>query len=125
MLAFLHEHRSEGATAAAVDSAALNGHLRIIEWLTANVPALLGTTAAMDGAACAGHLEVVRFLHSHRSEGCTTEAMDSAARRGHVEVGVLAVAAKVGFPPCVVSAFSPTGHVLYTPALFDSWCWAQ
>lgn len=86
VLAFLHEHRSEGATAAAIDSAALNGHLRIIEWLTDNVPALAATTAAMDGAACAGHLEVVRFLHAHRSEGGTAEAMDSAARRGHIEV---------------------------------------
>lgn len=86
VLIYLHKHRSEGATAAAIDSAAHNGHLRVVAWFTKTIPALGATTAAMDGAACAGHLEIVKFLHAHRSEGCTTEAMDSAARRGHLEV---------------------------------------
>lgn len=110
----MHEQRSEGATAAAIDSAALNGHLRIIEWLTVNVPALRGTTAAMDGAACAGHLEVVRFLHSHRSEGCTTEAMDSAARRGHIEVRGVKQQHKVSpaFAEMLGVGLSQTGQVL-------------
>lgn len=83
---FLHKNRSEGATAAAIDSAALTGHLRILQWLTENMPGLAATTAAMDGAAYSGHLEVVRFLHEARREGCTTEAMDSASRRGNFEV---------------------------------------
>lgn len=86
VLEFLHEHRSEGATVAAINGAATNGHLEVVQWLTTNVPALAATTAAMDGAACAGHLDVVMFLHETRLEGCTTDAIDWAARKGHLEV---------------------------------------
>lgn len=70
----------------AIDSAAANGHLHVVQWLTSNLPALTPTTTAMDGAASAGHLSVVKFLHEATKEGCTTDAMDSAARRGHTEV---------------------------------------
>lgn len=86
VLDFLHKNRSEGATAAAIDSAAHNGHIQAVRWLTSNIPSLAATAAAMDGAACAGHLEVVKYLHEARGEGCTTEAMDAASRRGHFEV---------------------------------------
>lgn len=86
MLNFLLKNRPEGATTAALDSAAARGHLHVVHWFTANVPGLACTTTAMDSAACAGHLNVVKFLHSARHEGCTAEAMDLASKRGHLEV---------------------------------------
>lgn len=89
VLNFLKMYRSEGGTTAAIDSAAANGHLYVVEWLTTNLPALAATTRAMDSAAHAGHFDVVRFLHEARDEGCTVDAMDSAASRGHLEVGIL------------------------------------
>jgi ankyrin repeat protein len=44
------------------------------------------TTRAMDYAAQNGHIDVVEWLHEFRVEGCTTDAMDWAAENGHLEV---------------------------------------
>lgn len=44
------------------------------------------STAAMDQAAKNGHLDVVQFLHYNRQEGCTGGAMDMASRNGYLEV---------------------------------------
>ena len=41
---------------------------------------------AMDWAAENGHMHVVQWLHENRKEGCTTDAMDYAARNGHLDV---------------------------------------
>ncbi|KDO28659.1 hypothetical protein SPRG_06514 [Saprolegnia parasitica CBS 223.65] len=41
---------------------------------------------AMDYAAANGHLEVVQFLHFNRTEGCTTYALDRAIYNGHFDV---------------------------------------
>lgn len=72
-------------TVTAMDLAAANGHLHVVQWLHENRSEGC-TTAAMDGAAEAGHLEVVEWLHENRSEGCTTAAMDGAAEAGHLLV---------------------------------------
>ncbi|RLN43697.1 hypothetical protein BBJ28_00013362 [Nothophytophthora sp. Chile5] len=77
--------RRPWATHAAMDGAAANGHLEVVQWLHANRTEGC-TTAAMDGAAVSGHLHVVQWLHANRSEGCTTLAMDGAATNGHLEV---------------------------------------
>ncbi|RHY97937.1 hypothetical protein DYB37_009071 [Aphanomyces astaci] len=42
------------------------------------------TRRAMDMAAKNGHLAVVQFLHEHRREGCTEFALHSAAQNGHL-----------------------------------------
>ncbi|CAN0196456.1 unnamed protein product, partial [Ectocarpus fasciculatus] len=55
---WLHEHRPEGCTTAAMDKAAKGGHLHVVEWLHNNRTEG-GTTKAMDCAAAAGHLAVV------------------------------------------------------------------
>ncbi|KAF0683186.1 Aste57867_24750 [Aphanomyces stellatus] len=64
--------------------AAMHGHLECVGLL--NDVGFDCTTVAMDMAAHNGHLEVVQFLHMHRREGCTTNAMDFAAKHGHLEV---------------------------------------
>ncbi|OQR99245.1 hypothetical protein THRCLA_06572, partial [Thraustotheca clavata] len=87
VLQYLHVHRSEGCTFAAMDKAAANGHLEIVTWLHLN--RLEGcTTEAMDLAATNDHFDIVKFLHKHRSEGCTTNAMDGAAANGHLAIVV-------------------------------------
>ncbi|KAF0720839.1 Aste57867_34 [Aphanomyces stellatus] len=67
---------------AAIDNAATNGHLDMVQYFH-DKPNSNCTTRAMDGAAANGHLEVVQFLHDHRTEGCTTDAIDEAAEHGH------------------------------------------
>jgi Ankyrin repeats (many copies) len=67
-------------TTFAIDVAAENGHLRVVEWLHVNRTEGC-TTCAMDWAARNGHLAVVQWLHENRTEGCTTYAMDWASRR--------------------------------------------
>src|SRR3546814_7943009 len=63
----------------AMDYAAKNGHLEIVEFLHEHRTE--GCTAqAMNYAAKAGHLAIVEWLHKNRLEGCTVHAMDFAAR---------------------------------------------
>ncbi|KAE9087779.1 hypothetical protein PF007_g20243 [Phytophthora fragariae] len=72
-------------TKRAMNGAAANGHLAVVEWLDQNRTDGC-TVEAMDSAAAGGHLEVVKWLHEHRSEGCSTAAIDGAAAKGHLEV---------------------------------------
>ncbi|CAI5742557.1 unnamed protein product [Hyaloperonospora brassicae] len=82
---YLHCHRTEGCTVKAMDGAARNGHLEVVQFLhTQRTEGC--TVAAMNGAAHNGHLDVVQYLHSHRSEGCSAAAMDGAAARGFLDV---------------------------------------
>jgi hypothetical protein len=48
-------------------------------WWTWSMP-------AVDRAAANGHLDVVQCLYSHRRKGCSTDAMDGAAANGHLDV---------------------------------------
>ncbi|RLN77598.1 hypothetical protein BBJ28_00000463 [Nothophytophthora sp. Chile5] len=81
---WLHKNRTEGCSARAMDLAAGNGHLEMVKWLH-NHRTEGCTTDAMDDAACGGHLVTVQWLHEHTTAGCTTRAMDGAARKGHIE----------------------------------------
>ncbi|KDO21797.1 hypothetical protein SPRG_12615 [Saprolegnia parasitica CBS 223.65] len=68
----------------ALDAAAAGGHGAVVAALhAAGAPC---STQALDSAARQGHLEVAAFLIQHRTEGATIEAWDGAARRGHLEV---------------------------------------
>ncbi|GAB9477826.1 hypothetical protein Gpo141_00014984, partial [Globisporangium polare] len=69
----------------AMDWAATNGHLAVVQFLHENRGEGC-TTKAMDGAARSGHLNVVQFLHENRHEGCTGEAIDQAAKNKHLDV---------------------------------------
>ncbi|KAE9087782.1 hypothetical protein PF007_g20240 [Phytophthora fragariae] len=82
---WLHRNRNEGCTMDAMDSAAGNGHLDMVKWLHEHTK--MGcTTKAMDAAARGGHLEVVKWLHEHTDEGCTSKAMDGAVHSGALDV---------------------------------------
>jgi hypothetical protein len=68
------------------DKIAENGHLSLLkEKIKCNQP-LTFTTAAMDLAAKNGHLQVVQWLHGNRQEGCSKFAMEYAAVNGHLQV---------------------------------------
>ncbi|KAF1322650.1 Abc transporter g family member 31, partial [Globisporangium splendens] len=82
---FLHHNRSEGCSMLAMNNAAAYGYLEIVQFLHEHRSEGC-STAAMNCAARGGHLDVVRFLHENRYEGCTTSAMDYAARYGHLEI---------------------------------------
>ena len=94
---WLHEHRSEGCTTDAMDLAAGNGQLDVVRWLHEHRSEGC-TTNAMDRAAANGHLRVVRWLHEHRSEGCTNRAINSAVTRGHLKVVQLLLKHRLGIP---------------------------
>ena len=64
------------------DIAASNGYLNLIK----KKEYISFTINAMNFAAKNGHLEVVEWLHLNRKEGCTVYAMDQAAENGHLEV---------------------------------------
>ncbi|EGZ11754.1 hypothetical protein PHYSODRAFT_515391, partial [Phytophthora sojae] len=89
------------ANGTAMDIAATNGHLKVMDRIETESRDKLKrrakkvcqrgrypccTTAAMDGAAANGHLDVVKWLHAYRWEGCTTSATDRAAANGHLRV---------------------------------------
>ncbi|KAI8818220.1 ankyrin repeat-containing domain protein [Fimicolochytrium jonesii] len=82
VIQWLHERGpDEMATPNAMDLAAAEGDLAVVQWLHENRSEGC-TVAAMDEAAANGHLAVVQWLHENRSEGCTTAAMNDAARKG-------------------------------------------
>lgn len=77
--------RSKGCTTFAMDHAAVNEYLDVVQWLHFN--RLEGcTTEAMDLAAKGGHLHVLQWLHANRSEGCSFKAIEAAISNGHLQV---------------------------------------
>jgi hypothetical protein len=76
---------SISGTHMAMNWAAEQGYLPIVQWLHAN--RTVGcNTCAMDWAAGSGHIDVVKWLHLNRTEGCSKRAMNDAAENGHLEV---------------------------------------
>ncbi|EQC32462.1 hypothetical protein SDRG_09789 [Saprolegnia diclina VS20] len=58
------------------------------------------STYAMDAAATNGHLGVVQFLHNHRTEGCTVKALKGAILEGHLDVARFLIEHRTeGAPP--------------------------
>ena len=82
---WLHYNRKDGCTKNAMHRAAMNGHLTMVEWLHRNRSEGC-TRDAMDHAAKNGHLQIIQWLHHNRTEGCTKNAMDAAARNGHLDI---------------------------------------
>ncbi|KAJ8556759.1 hypothetical protein ON010_g9206 [Phytophthora cinnamomi] len=85
ILQWLHRNRSEGCTTDAMDFAAGGGDPETIQWLHGNRKEGC-TVEAMNYTAGKECLGVVKWLHEHRSEGCTTKAIDTAAKKGHLNV---------------------------------------
>ncbi|CAK4095747.1 unnamed protein product [Aphanomyces euteiches] len=85
VIQWLHQsvHRRNGCTAHAIDGAARNGHLEVVQWLFLHSKPC--TAKAVDTAAAAGHLDVVKWL-THRGMPATKTAMNYAATAGHLEI---------------------------------------
>ncbi len=62
--------------------AASQGYLSLIKLRKG----LLFSVNAMDYAAENGHLEIVQWLHINRTKGCTKNAIDEAARNGYSKI---------------------------------------
>ncbi|KAJ8329748.1 hypothetical protein O5D80_001948 [Batrachochytrium dendrobatidis] len=95
MLQYVVHHRiGHSLTHAAMDGAAANGHINVVEWIhvqseTGCIESLSMAAAscnAMDDAAANGHLDIVKFLHYNRVEGCTVRAMDKSAAQGQLDI---------------------------------------
>ena len=82
---FLHLNRTEGCTVDALDGAIRNGHLDVVRFLLEHRTE--GTSPSiLDAAAANGHFYVVQYLHSLGTFDCTVGAVDAAASAGHCEV---------------------------------------
>ena len=66
-----------------LDLAAEFGNLEVVKYLTRMGASC--SKRAMDGAATNVHLDIIQWLHLNRSERCSSRAMDRAAKRGHIE----------------------------------------
>ncbi|KAF0709613.1 Aste57867_5838 [Aphanomyces stellatus] len=76
---WLFTHRPETSSSHAIEAAAANGHLRVLEWLQG----IEGwSSAVMDAAASEGRIEVLKWLQTHRTEGCTANALQRASANG-------------------------------------------
>ncbi|EQC29726.1 hypothetical protein SDRG_12498 [Saprolegnia diclina VS20] len=84
ILRLLFARYPELATPKMMDLVAMAGDLALLRWL--HEAGAICTTAAMDGAAMNGHLDVVVFLHETRAEGCTVAAVTAAAANGHADI---------------------------------------
>ncbi|EQC29733.1 hypothetical protein SDRG_12505 [Saprolegnia diclina VS20] len=84
ILRLLYERYPELATPKMMNLVAMAGDLTPLRWL--HEAGAICTTAAMDGAAMNGHLDVVIFLHEARTEGCTNAAVTTAVRNGHAPI---------------------------------------
>ncbi|EQC30079.1 hypothetical protein SDRG_12140 [Saprolegnia diclina VS20] len=84
ILRLLFERFRALATPKMMDLVAIAGDLTLLRWLHA--AGAICTAAAMDGAAMNGHLDVVIFLHTARTEGCTIVAATAALRNGHAAI---------------------------------------
>lgn len=112
IVTLLYDHRPKGSLPGqAIDLAARNGFLGIVEWLHDNTSEGC-TTFAMDGAAQNNHFEVVKWLHKHRLAGCTNIAMDSAAEEGNLElVKWLHANRKESCSPDAMNLAAANGHL--------------
>ncbi|OQR94221.1 hypothetical protein THRCLA_22248 [Thraustotheca clavata] len=71
-------------TPKAMDWAAMQGHLHIVQYLHENHNSC--TVDAIDQAAKNGHFELVAFLCNNRKEGCTSNGYLWAATHGYVHI---------------------------------------
>ncbi|EGZ24389.1 hypothetical protein PHYSODRAFT_487528 [Phytophthora sojae] len=92
---WLRTHLMEQVESRALDEAAANGFVEVVEflhqeWTAAKLESNRGscsaTARAMNGAASNGHLGMVKWLDEDRDDGCTGDAMNRAAWNGHLEV---------------------------------------
>ncbi|KAE8898523.1 hypothetical protein PF006_g27383 [Phytophthora fragariae] len=84
LVQWLHEVRHEASSSAAA-KAARGGYLDVLKWMDKH-SLCKHQGVPVEDAAAGGHLKVVKWLHNKRSEGCTMDAAVNASRNEHVEI---------------------------------------
>ncbi|EQC27729.1 hypothetical protein SDRG_14480 [Saprolegnia diclina VS20] len=82
---FLHEHRREGCTTRAMDTAARHGHFEVVKFLHFNRTEGCSYKAHYE-AILQGRVDIVRFLLEHRGENASPNLLDFAAANGQLEI---------------------------------------
>ncbi|GAM19137.1 hypothetical protein SAMD00019534_023120 [Acytostelium subglobosum LB1] len=95
-----------------MDVAAANGHLDIVSFLDLNHKSIGATPAAVDNAASNGHLVVVKYLTQNRTEGWTAKAVENACAEGYLDIvhHLVRLRPDLGGPLCMVRAVE-NGHL--------------
>ncbi|KAF0699801.1 Aste57867_9642 [Aphanomyces stellatus] len=83
---FQHSCVTSSSAYPLVDVASWANQLSMLAFLHRDLPTVRGTANAMDIAARDGHLPIVEFLHRHRTEGCSPQAINLAARFNHLNI---------------------------------------
>eukprot|EP00644_Phytophthora_capsici_P009181 jgi/Phyca11/541441/estExt2_Genewise1Plus.C_PHYCAscaffold_60788 len=86
IMQWLHDTRTEGCSAQACIQASKHGYLDVVKWLHEFYPTVIEPVEAMTVAAKSGHAEIVRFLRSNVAMDDAVPALQDAAVNGHVEV---------------------------------------
>mmetsp|Transcript_34557 Transcript_34557/g.45682 ORF Transcript_34557/g.45682 Transcript_34557/m.45682 type:complete len:175 (-) Transcript_34557:152-676(-) len=82
---WLHNNRTEGCSTGAMDWAASNGHLHMVEWLQRNRTEG-ATVIAMTWAAEHNHIDVVKYLFFNRHEGCTQDCLYEQTKKHNLDL---------------------------------------
>jgi Ankyrin repeats (3 copies) len=109
-------------TTAAIDFAAGQGHLAVLQWL--HQRGCSASTNAMDSACANGQLQTLRYLHKHRREGCSQDAIVLAAAAGHLSTVQWLVAHYEVSTADGAAAAQHSGHIdvyAYLQGLSGSW----
>ncbi|KAG7379294.1 hypothetical protein PHYPSEUDO_008748 [Phytophthora pseudosyringae] len=84
LVQWLHQVRHEASSSAAA-KAAKGGFLDVLKWMDKHSLCKL-QGVPVEGAAAGGHLKVVKWLHKSGVGIATPRALDAAAANGHLEV---------------------------------------
>ncbi|TMW68231.1 hypothetical protein Poli38472_007903 [Pythium oligandrum] len=93
VLQWLHQHEVTGTpetselwTPRALECAAANGHLRVVQWLVANRCTECRSSEALNSAAYMDHLEIAQFLYREVRSSCSVvQALEHAEEGGAEE----------------------------------------
>ncbi|KDO18174.1 hypothetical protein SPRG_16406 [Saprolegnia parasitica CBS 223.65] len=82
---FLHKNRTEGCSVYALEYAIINGHFNVVRFLIEHRTEG-ASHGIFDGAAGSAGLDVVQYLHSLGTFDCTVNAVDEAVAWGNLPV---------------------------------------
>ncbi|KAJ3095242.1 hypothetical protein HDU97_007128 [Phlyctochytrium planicorne] len=112
VIKFLHAHRKEGCTTAAMDQVARLGYLSVIKFLRTKLKQRC-TAAAMRQAGKRGNLPVILYLLKHFSNVYTaTETISGAVEGGQLHILQYCHRNKLGdFYPYLMTLAAKNGHL--------------
>eukprot|EP01133_Synstelium_polycarpum_P008362 gene8362-9822_t len=124
VLQWLHANRSEGMSAVALESAAANNRLDVVQWIVENRSETISKTV-IGGAAQGGHIEIVKYLVEECGVQVTKETVSFAAKSGNVELVEYLLARHKGFDHVLSAEAFILGHVAVVDLLdrHSMSCW--